>query len=261
MSRIPADVRRGARAILPMLIGVVPFGFIAGASPVTGGLGAGVAFGFSTIVFAGASQLVAIEALVSGKGAAVAIAAAIAINLRMMLYSASLAPVFGRRSLADRLRVAYLLTDQAYAVTISEAARLDAEGELSPEARRRIDRSLYRYYLGAGLTLWGSWQIATAVGALVGNSIPKDLPVDFAVPLVFLVLLVPTLGRPHSWVAALSAGISAVVVAELGWEQVSILVGALVGIACGFAVETWWPDRSRSDGDAPAESGVAGVGE
>lgn len=244
-----------------MLIGVVPFGFIAGATPVTGGLGAGVAFGFSTIVFAGASQLVAIEALVSGKGAAVAVAAAVAINLRMMLYSASLAPEFGRRSLADRMRIAYLLTDQAYAVTITEAARVgssegDDAGALSTEHRSHADRALYRYYMGAGLTLWTSWQLATAVGALVGNSIPKDLPVDFAVPLVFLVLLVPTLNTGHAWVAAAAAGISAVVAAELGWDQVSILVGALVGIVSGFVAETWWPERAG----VPAEPVVTDPG-
>ena len=178
------DFRRGAAAILPMLIGVVPFGLIAGTTPVTGGLGMSAAVGFSTIVFAGASQLVAIDSLISGKGAAVAIMAAIAINLRLLLYSASLAPEFGRLPFRDRMKIAYLLTDQAYAVTHAEAENNRAA---TPDPRVALDeagtKNLYRYYMGAGLTLWGSWQIATIVGGLIGNSIPSDIPVDFAVPL------------------------------------------------------------------------------
>ena len=240
------DFRRGAAAILPMLIGVVPFGLIAGTTPVTGGLGMSAAVGFSTIVFAGASQLVAIDSLISGKGAAVAIMAAIAINLRLLLYSASLAPEFGRLPFRERMKIAYLLTDQAYAVTHAEAENNRAA---TPDPRVALDeagtKNLYRYYMGAGLTLWGSWQIATIVGGLIGNSLPSDIPVDFAVPLVFLVLLVPSLVSPSAWVAALVGGGSTIAAAELGLDQIAVLIGALAGIVAGFLVETFWMKPSH----------------
>src|SRR2546421_37598 len=89
-STIREDLRAGARAVAPMLVGVVPFGLVAGATPVTHGLGAAAAVGFSTIVFAGASQLAAIDVLGSGGSAWVAALAAWTINLRLLLYSASL---------------------------------------------------------------------------------------------------------------------------------------------------------------------------
>ena len=121
----------------------------------------------------------------------VAVLAACTINLRMLLYSASISPYLADEPLPRRFGAAYLLTDQAYAVSI---ARWSAEAD---------DRARFPYFLGAGLLLWFSWQLSTIVGALVGSAVPADVPLDFAVPLVFLVLLVPTLtsrparGRRH----------------------------------------------------------------
>ena len=92
--------RAGAVSIAPMLVGVVPFGLVAGASPVDQGLGGAAAVGFSTIVFAGASQLAAIDVLGDGGSAFLAALAAWTINLRMVLHSASLAPHLARESAA-----------------------------------------------------------------------------------------------------------------------------------------------------------------
>src|SRR4051794_11310449 len=116
------DVRAGAAAVAPMLLGVVPFGLVAGVSPTTHGLTGWEAVGFSTLVFAGASQLAAIDVLGSGGAAIVAAVAAWTINLRMLLYSASLAPYVGDVPIRRRLSMAYLLTDQAYAVSITRWA-------------------------------------------------------------------------------------------------------------------------------------------
>ena len=102
------EVRAGVMAIAPMLIGVIPFGLVAGVLPVTEGLGGAAAVGFSTIVFAGASQLAAIEVLGDGGTAVVAALAACTINLRILLYSASLSPYLARESLLRRMVAAYL---------------------------------------------------------------------------------------------------------------------------------------------------------
>src|SRR2546421_10339854 len=154
-STIREDVRAGARAVAPMLVGVVPFGLVAGATPVTHGLGRAVAVGFSVIVFAGASQLAAIDVLGSGGSALLAAAAAWTINLRLLLYSASLAPHLARERLRTRIWMAYLLTDQAYAVCISRWGRGD-------DPRRRVP-----YFLGAALLLCGSWRLSPIRGVLV----------------------------------------------------------------------------------------------
>jgi predicted branched-subunit amino acid permease len=223
-----SDFRAGAAAVAPMLIGVVPFGLVAGATPPADGFGAGAAIGFSTIVFAGASQLAALDVLGHGGSALVAAIAAITINLRMLLYSASLAPFLASEPLGRRLGAAYLMTDQAYAVSV---ARWSAGGETAAPSRR------VPYYLGAALLLWVSWQISTIVGALVGSSVPEDVPLDFAVPLVFLVLLVPTLTTAPAIVAAVVGGAAAVITAEAGSANLSIVVGAVSGIAAGAVTE------------------------
>ena len=237
------EVRAGAAAVAPMLIGVAPFGLVAGATPATNGLGGGAAVGLSTVVFAGASQLAAADVLGDGGSALVATLAACTINLRMLLYSASLAPLLTKESLPRRLAAAYLLTDQAYAVSIT---RWTAAGD-RPE--RRLP-----FYFGAGLLLWLVWQISTIVGALVGAAVPEDLPLDFAVPLVFLVLLVPAITSRPAAVAALVGGGAAVAAAQAGAGPLSVMVGAVGGILAGAAAETVVERRSPPD-EAPAERG------
>ena len=219
------EARAGAVAVAPMLVGVVPFGLVAGAAPVSEGLGGWAAIGLSTIVFAGASQLAVVDALAQGGSAVVAILAAWTINLRMVLYSASLAPYLSHESTRHRLGAAYLLVDQVYAMSVSRWARDETtEGRLS-------------YYVGAGALLWTSWQASTIVGVLVGGAVPDDVPLDFAVPLVFLVMLVPLLVDRPSVVAALTGGGAAVLAAEAGAGPLSTIVGAVAGIAAGAVVD------------------------
>ena len=216
-----------------MLVGIIPFGLIAGATPVTNGLGGAAAIGLSTIVFAGASQLAAVDVLAHGGSVLVAVLAACTINLRMLLYSASIAPYLADEPVPRRLGAAYLLTDQAYAVSITRwSADTDRE--------RRLP-----YFLGAGLLLWSAWQVSTVVGVLVGSAVPADVPLDFAVPLVFLVLLVPTLTSRPALVAAAVGGAAAVVAAEAGAGPLYIIVGALSGIAAGAFADVL-EDRRRA---------------
>jgi predicted branched-subunit amino acid permease len=231
------EVRAGARAVAPMLVGVIPFGLVAGASPVAEGFGTDIAIGFSTIVFAGASQLAAIDVLGDGGSAFVAALAAWTINLRMVLYSASLAPHLAEEKLRTRLAMAYVLTDQAYAVSINRWAG----GRDDPKAR-------VPYYLGGALTLWISWQTVTIIGALIGGSVPEEVPLEYAVPLVFLVLLIPAINSRPALIAALVGGFGAVAAAELGVGSLSLTAGAVSGIVAGTIADAL---RSRRDVVAP----------
>jgi predicted branched-subunit amino acid permease len=244
-----AELVAGARAVAPMLIGVIPFGLVAGATPATTGLGGETSIGLSTIVFAGASQLAAADALADGASAAVAIIAACTINLRLMLYSASLAPHLALVPLRQRLLIGYLLTDQAYAVSITRwTAEADAEaagGQPAPGLDRKLP-----YYFGAALTLWGNWQVCTVIGILIGSAVPESLPLDFAVPLVFLVLLVPAITSRPSAVAAMVGGGIALLSAEAGADHLSVLFGALAGIVAGAVAEAAIERQAATD-DTP----------
>lgn len=211
--------------VAPMLVGVLPFGLVAGAAPIAAGLDVGHAVGMSALMFAGASQLAVAEVLGSGGSAAVAVVTALIINLRMVLYSASLAPALAGETLGRRLQMGYFLVDQVYALSV---IRWDGDD----------DRSLrVPYYMAMALLLWVSWMATTVIGAIVGARLPHEIPLDFAVPLVFLVLLVPVLDKRPSLVAATVGGAVAVAAAELGAGRLAIVVGAVAGIVAGAAVD------------------------
>ena len=218
------SVLAGARAIAPILLGVVPFGIIAGFAAIEIGLRVADAVGFSLLLFAGASQLAAIELLGAGAPVVVVVLTVVVINLRFGMYSASLAPHLADRSLASRLTGAYLLTDQAYAVTITR---------VTSDLGGRADR--FWFYLGAALPMWLVWQVVTVLGALVGDAVPPEVPLGFAVPLAFVALLVPTVTDRPTLAAALTAGGVATLGAQ--WPaNLGMPAGALTGVVIGWTL-------------------------
>jgi 4-azaleucine resistance transporter AzlC len=226
MDRAAAAFRDGARAAAPLIPGIVPFALVVGVAAVDAGLSLAQTVGMSVIVFAGASQLAALELIDRGAPAIVVVATAVVINLRMLMYSASIAPHFRRFGASRKALLAYNLTDQAYALSISKYA----EDGASAEAFRG------RYYLGIAVVLWSVWQAGTIAGAVLGARIPARWGLEFAAPLVFLALLVPALrDRP-----SVAAGATAALVAVLGVDvplNLGLLVASLVGIAVGVVSE------------------------
>jgi 4-azaleucine resistance transporter AzlC len=229
--RLPAELRRGVRDFAPIAIGIAPFGLVAGAAAVDAGLTPLQAAGLSVVVFAGASQLAAIDLLGSDAELVVVVLTGIVINLRMMMYSASIAPHF--RSLRSRWKTvcAYVLTDQAYALSIARYA----EADLDREGRRW-------YFLGVGVALWLVWQVCTLLGIYVGARVPDSWGLQFAVPLVFLSLLIPAVTSRPKLVAAVVGGSVAVagdvfaVPLDLG-----LIAGGLAGVAAGVVADAWLP--------------------
>ena len=98
---------------------------------------------------------------------------------------------------------------------------------------------------GAGLLLWTSWQASTLLGAVIGPAVPDSLPLSFAVPLVFLVLLVPAITTRPAVVAAVGGGLGAVLAAEWGAGHASLIIGAFTGIAGGALAELALERRAR----------------
>ena len=216
----------GARATAPVLVGIVPFGLVAGAAAVGVGLSGLQAVGLSAIVFAGASQLAAIDLLGQDAPLAVVVVTALVINLRMVMYSASIAPYFQGVATRWRAGLAYLLTDQAYALSVTRF------GDDRPVRRRW-------YYLGAAAPLWAVWQVCTVIGVVVGARVPESLPLSFAVPLTFLALLVPAITDRASGVAAAVGGAGAAVGVGLPLN-LGLITGALAGVLAGLVAESRW---------------------
>ncbi|WP_323676748.1 AzlC family ABC transporter permease [Halorubellus sp. PRR65] len=233
------DALDGVRAISPFLLGVVPFGLVYGVTAVDRGLPPTVAAAMSAVVFAGAAQLAAVELLAKGSPAAVVLATILVVNLRYPMYAASIAPYFRAFSTRWRALLAYLMTDQAYAVALVDYR----DGETTPDRRKW-------YYVGAAGTLWVSWQLSTVTGVLVGAQVPSGLSLEFAIPLTFLALLVPNLEGAPSALAAVVGGVGTVAGTNLPYD-VSLVAAALLGVLAATAL-----DATRDDDAAPAGDGA-----
>jgi len=214
----------GVRSELPLLIGVFPFGLIYGASASASGLPPAVAQAMSAVVFAGAAQFIAAQLMHSGAPAAVVILTIAVVNLRHVLYSASVAPYVERLPLRWRGWLAYLLTDEAYAVTI---VHYETSG-MTPTG--------HWFFLGAGASLWTTWQLSTALGIILGTTVPAAWPLDFAVPLTFIALVMPTLIDRPAAMAALSAGVISMLARALPYQS-GLMLAALAGIGVGMILE------------------------
>lgn len=217
------ELRAGAATISPVLLGVVPFGLAAGAVTVEAGYGVPETVGHSVLIFAGASQIAAVTLLGDGASVPVVVLTVLVINLRMLMYAASLAPHLAEVPMRRRLLGAYLLTDQAFAVSIDRF-----QHPTTPDQR-------WWFYLGAAVTLWAPWQVSTVLGTVLGAAIPESVPLGFAVPLMFLALLVPTVSDSPTLAAAVTSATLATVGAGLP-SNLGMLLGAFAGIAVGTAV-------------------------
>lgn len=214
----------GARAIAPLLVGVIPFGLILGVAAASSVIGTAAGWATSPIIFAGAAQLVTIELTNAGAAAAVVIATALVVNARHLMYSAALADHFRAFPGPWRYGLPYLMTDQAFAVSITRYPTVD-----DPVYKRW-------FFLGAGLGLWGPWQVTTAIGAVLGAQIPESWSLDFAIPLVFMVLLILAVKDRPGFIAAAVGGIAAVAGRGIPY-RLGLIVAALLGIAAGVVAE------------------------
>src|SRR5438270_9835332 len=146
-----------ARDIAPMLIGIVPFGIVCGIGAIAAGASPLAALAMSMIMFTGAAQIVATQLLAAGAPFAVILLSCLIVSLRLLMYSAAMAPYL--RPLDHRWRnlLSFVLTDQAFAGTIQ---RFRDSNDLPANAS---------YFLGSGALLWGTWQIATLAGIVAGQ--------------------------------------------------------------------------------------------
>jgi predicted branched-subunit amino acid permease len=214
----------GVRASLPVLPGIAPFGMICGVAMVANGIAPLTAVLMSVAVFAGASMLAASQLLAGGAPVAVIVLTAFFINLRFMMYSASLRLHLGGLPLRWRLLVAYLLADNPYALCMARFAD------------HADDRGKPGFYLGATLPVWLAWQASVLAGVLAGAGLPAAWRLEFAAPLAFIAITVPLLRDRAMVAAALAAGVT--VIAAHGLPlRTGMMLAALAGIAAGLASE------------------------
>ena len=178
----------------------------------------------SSIVFAGSAQFITAQLFRDAVPGVVIILTIAVVNLRHMLYSASVAPYVRALPMRWKALLSYLLTDEAYAVTI---LNYEKEG-VTPHG--------HWFFLGAGLALWTSWQLSTAAGILLGTTLPESWPLDFALPITFIALIMPALKDRPAVAASLTAGAVALLAYGLPYKLGLVLAGVL-GIIVGTLLE------------------------
>ncbi|HQV69553.1 MAG TPA: AzlC family ABC transporter permease [Thermoflexales bacterium] len=220
------EFMRGWRDELPILLGVLPFGVIYGALAIKAGLPPLMAQLMSCIVFAGSAQIIQTRLVAAGAPGLIMIVTGFVVNLRHALYSASVAPHVRHLSRPWKWLLAYLLTDEAYAVVITRYT--SSERVPSPDFR-------HWYYFGAGMALWTTWQLSTAAGVFLGAQIPESWGLDFALPITFIAIVVPSLKDRAGMAAALVGGL--VALAAFGLPlKLGLIVAAIFGILAGMIV-------------------------
>jgi 4-azaleucine resistance transporter AzlC len=217
------EVVGGARAMVPWLLGVVPFGLVIGVSAARADIStlAGVLTG--PLIYAGSAQIATIELLDAGADPLVVVATALIINVRLVLYSAAMAPHWRGTPRWWRACAAYLLIDPSFAVGIDRYAR---SGD-----RERA----HAYYLGGAVLLWVGWLAAIVVGAVAGAQLSAELRLEFVIPLYLIGEVVPRLGAPAVRRTAGTAAVVAVL-ALLAPLHLGVAVAVLAGLAAGLTV-------------------------
>jgi predicted branched-subunit amino acid permease len=213
--------RDGFRSVAPILLGVAPFGLIFGVTLAASDVNQLAGWASSILIFGGAAQLALVEVLGSGGAAITALLTAVVINSRHLMYSADMGRYTADLPMRVKVPIAYLLTDQAYLVT---ATRFH-----DPEKTE----GLVPFYFGAGLSLWGTWQLTTTAGLLLGNFIPESWQLGFAIPMTFAALLILAVRTRAALLAAVVGGIVAVIAIDLPYGM-GLMAGAVAGVAAGM---------------------------
>jgi predicted branched-subunit amino acid permease len=213
----------GARASTPLTLAVLPFGLVYGVAVTESTVSTLVGMSASWVILAGAAQLSLLSLIDDGAAWPLAVGTALVINARFALYSTALAPPFSAFPARWRYGLSYLITDQA-----ASLALLHYRDEHDPDRRR------WWFFGAAGFIVIG-WSIGTIAGAALGGSLPDDLDIAFAVPAMFIALLVPSVTDRPALVAAAVGGAVTVLAAPFP-NGLNILAGALAGIAAGRLV-------------------------
>jgi predicted branched-subunit amino acid permease len=222
MSVDRSAIRQGVVDALPLFVPAIPFGLVIGLAITEAGMSPFVGWSSSWLIFAGAAQLTLITLLGGGVAVAAAISTALVVNARHLMYSAALAPTFQRQPRWFRWVGPYFLIDQIFALTT-----------LRPEE----DPDRFRtYYLAAGITFWVLWLAVVALGLLIGPVVPEEWNLQFAIPILFIGLLVVGTESGPEVVAAVAGAVVTRLVAGLP-NRTGLLVGAVAGVAAGTVAE------------------------
>lgn len=226
---------QAVRDSVPFVFVAGPFGLLFGVLATEANLDLLATMVFTTTVFAGAAQFTALQALNEQMPVLIVIISALAVNLRVAMYSAALTPWLGGAPLWQRVFAAYVTVDQSYALSV---VQFETRPDMSIPER-------IAYFFGTVALIAPVWYLCTLAGAILGARIPESWALDFALPIAFLAMIAPMLRTPAHVVAALVAIVTALLAAGLPYN-LGLLVAGLAGMMAGARVELLAERRARA---------------
>ncbi len=217
---------KGFRDGAPFVIPIIPFGTLFGVLAVETGADAFQALVFSATVFAGGAQFAALQLMQDGAPILIVLASSLAVNLRLVMYSASLTPYLGSAPMWQRAIAAFVIVDQTYAGAI---VRFENEPSLLVSQRMS-------YFFGLISPLTPFWLLCTYLGAVLGARIPDSWALDFALPILFLALIGPMMRTNAHVVAALVATAVALLTMNVPFN-LGLLIAGFAGMMAGAQAE------------------------
>lgn len=218
--------REGLRDFLPISVGLLPWAMVTGIAMRSIGLTELEALAMNLLVYAGTAQLGALPLIAVGAPLWLIGLTALALNLRFVIFSAAIAPVFHDSSFARRLASSYLLVDGVFAVGADKLLGAD-----DPRWR-------WGYFIAPSMFNWCVWQASTALGIFGAEFVPRDWSLEFMVTIALMVMVLPMVRTRPMLVAALAGGLGAVLLRELPL-RLGVVAGIALGIAAGFVAERW----------------------
>jgi len=229
-------IRRGFADALPIVVGYIPMGAAYGILARQGGMGLFPAVLMSLIVFAGASQFIAVGLLTGGATALEVVATTLFINLRHILMSASLSPYYRDAPKSAIPFVAWGVTDETFAISIGRYASGEAD---------------HRYGLALHYTAFASWVSGTIAGSLAGALVPPALQssLEFSLYAMFAGLVVLQVTDKLHLAVAVAAAVGSTVFSGFMGGTWHIIAAAVLGATLGLILELI-SGRSAEDGIA-----------
>jgi len=216
----------GAKATIPLIIGAIPFGIIFGTLAEPSGLSALGALAMSLIVFAGASQFIALGMLSAGAAIPVIIITTFIVNLRHMLYAANMVPKVRHLPLRWRAAMAFGLTDETFAAVSNRYMN-------NPQAEHA-----HWFYLGSFIAMYSNWVLCTGIGITLGELFPNmtEWGLDFAMSVTFIGMVMPYLKTRPMWAAVIVSGLLAIATCSLP-HKIGLMIAAFAGVSVGISVQ------------------------
>ena len=222
----------GFRDGSPFILVVIPFALLFGVIATEAGLNLIETMSMTILVIAGAAQFTAIALMLEEAPTFIVLLTALAVNLRMAMYSAALVPHLGKSPGWVRALMAYFMVDQAFAVAFKKY-----EEEPGMTMAQKI-----AYYFGCLSPIVPLWYLFSYIGAVVGTAIPPEYSLDFAIPICFIALTAPMMrSLPHFTAALVSVGVTLLLI----WVpyNLGLIIAGILAMMAGAQMELWLKRR------------------